>query len=135
MTHLEKDSIDREEETIRELVRQLPDDQRKRFFAETEQQLKDPDTYAVLNYLFIAGLHHFYLGKWQQGTLNVIIFIAGISLMLSGLLKLGAALIIGISLFELPQLFRSQLIVEDYNNRLMRRIYQAITGLPAPTRS
>lgn len=135
MAHYDADQIQREEEIIRELVRQLPDAQRKRFFEETEKALKDPDTYAVLNYLFIAGLHHFYLEKWQQGTINVVVFVAGIGLMLSGLFKFGLALIIGISLFELPQLFRSQLIVEDYNNRLMRRIYQAITGLPAPARS
>lgn len=48
-------------ERLRKCVGALPDDKRLAFYKKVEQRLKDPDTYAALNYLFIAGLHHFYL--------------------------------------------------------------------------
>ncbi len=120
-----KDVLDREE-AIRTLVRQLPDDKRQQFFALAEQQLKDPDTYAVLNYLFIAGMHHFYLGNWQQGVINLIIFTLGLLMLLTGHVVIGALLILAISILELPALFNVQAIVKKYNNALMERLYQQL---------
>ena len=58
-----KQQLEQDEEEIRILVRGLPDEQRSIFYNQVEENLKDPDTYAVLNFIFIAGLHHFYLGK------------------------------------------------------------------------
>lgn len=117
-----KDVLDREE-AIRTLVRQLPDDKRQQFFALAEQQLKDPDTYAVLNYLFIDGMHHFYLGNWQQGVINLIIFTLGLLMLLTGHVVIGVLLILAISILELPALFNAQAIVKKYNNALMERLY------------
>ncbi|MCB1948062.1 MAG: TM2 domain-containing protein [Burkholderiales bacterium] len=115
-----------EEERLRKCVRTLPDDKRLAFHKQAEKQLKDPDTYATLNYIFIAGLHHFYLGKWIRGLLNICIFLAGVVLLFTPLAILGILLIVFISIIELYALFRSQIIVQAHNNLLMDKIYREI---------
>ena len=117
---LDQAAVQAEEESLRLAIRDLPDEQRKRFYAIAKKKLKDPDTFAVLNYLFITGLHHFYLGHWLRGMTNLVIFIAGISLISSGLWTIGLGVIVGVSALEVYALFRSQLIVQDYNNQVMR---------------
>jgi len=121
-----KEEVQEKEETIRKLVRELPDDRRLKFFKETEKKLKDPDTYATLNYIFIAGLHHFYLGKWGRGLLNIVAFWAGVILLFSDYTGIGVIIIIAISFFELYELFKSQTIVQEHNNRVMEQIYHDI---------
>lgn len=121
-----KDEIDKEEESIRKLVRELPDEKRSRFFSISEKKLKDPDTYATLNYIFIAGLHHFYLGKLGRGISNILIFWIGVALLFSEHLSLGVGILIAITVFELYELFRSQTIVQDYNNKIMKSVYEDI---------
>jgi len=115
------------EERLRKRVRELPDDKRLAFFKEAEQRLKDPDTYAALNYLFIAGLHHFYLGKWARGLLNITVFLAGAVMLFTPLTIIGILLIAAITIVELYALFKSQIIVQAHNNRLMEQIYRNIT--------
>ncbi len=122
-----KEVIQEDEERIRKLVRELPDEQRFQFFKRTEQRLKDPDTYATLNYLFIAGLHHFYLGKWVRGLVNLSIFLFGVLLLFTGLALAGVVLLIVITLVELKALFKSQDIIQNYNNDVMRAIYHEIS--------
>ena len=119
-----KETIQEDEERIRKWVRELPDDKRLQFFKQTEQALKDPDTYAALNYLFIAGLHHFYLGKWLRGFINLSIFITGAVLLFTQFTAAGLLLLIGITVIELNDLFYSQLVVQDYNNGVMEKIYR-----------
>lgn len=123
---LSKEEVEAKEEEIRKLVRELPDDERSLFFQETEKKLKDPDTYAVLNYIFIAGLHHFYLGKWERGLINIIVFWAGIFLLFTNYTGVGIAIIIAISVFELYELFQSQAMVQAYNNDIMESIYNKL---------
>jgi TM2 domain-containing membrane protein YozV len=115
------------EERLRKCVRELPDDKRLAFFKEAELRLKDPDTYAALNYLFIAGLHHFYLGKWARGLLNIIVFLAGVVMLFTPLAIIGILLIAAITIVELYALFKSQIIVQAHNNRVMEQIYRNIT--------
>jgi len=117
---LNKQQVQQEEEALRLIIRDLPDDKRKQFYATAKKKLKDPDTFAVLNYIFITGLHHFYLGHWLRGILNLVVFIAAITLIVMGLWQLGLGMIIATSLLEVYALFRSQLIVQDYNNQVMR---------------
>jgi hypothetical protein len=119
-----KETIQEDEERIRKWVRELPDDKRLQFFQQTEQALKDPDTYAALNYLFIAGLHHFYLGRWLRGFINLSIFITGAVLLFTQFTAAGLLLLIGITVIELKDLFYSQLVVQDYNNGVMEKIYR-----------
>ncbi len=121
-----KKEVQEKEESIRKLVRKLPDDMRLTFFKESEKKLKDPDTYATLNYIFIAGLHHFYLGKWGHGLINIVVFWVGVLLLFSNYTGIGVIIIIAISIFELYQLFKSQTIVQEHNNGVMEEIYQGI---------
>ena len=121
-----KEAIQEDEESIRKLVRELPDEQRLRFFKQTEQRLKDPDTYATLNYLFIAGLHHFYLQKWVRGSINLSIFLLGVMLLFTGLAVLGVIVLIAITLVELKALFKSQQVIQEYNNAVMEAVYREI---------
>lgn len=115
------------EERLRKCVRALPDDKRLAFYQQAERRLKDPDTYAALNYLFIAGLHHFYLGKWVRGLLNITFFLAGVMLLFTPLAVIGILLIVAISIAELYALFKSQTIAQAHNNRIMEQIYREIT--------
>lgn len=118
-----KEAIQEAEEHIRKLVRELPDEKRLLFFQQAEKNLKDPDTYATLNFLFVAGLHHFYLGQWVRGSINLFIFLAGVVFLFSGQVAIGIVLLIAISMVELKALFVAQTVVQDYNNAVMERIY------------
>ncbi len=119
---LDKEAVSLEEERIRQQVRALPEEKRLHFYTRLEKEVKDPDSYAVLNYLFISGLHHFYLGKWLRGSINLAAFTATIHLMFNSMVMLGIILLIIISLFELYALFQSETIVQDYNNKLMNSL-------------
>jgi len=123
---LKQREVDAREEELRLEARELPDEQRKAYFEQTERRLKDPDTYAVLNYLFIAGLHHFYLGRWFRGLINLAVFSGGIYLMYLDQWKNGFIVIGIITALELYALFRSQIIVKHYNNRISEEILDSI---------
>ena len=116
------DDVKAREEALRIRVRALEGEARKSFYREFNRRLKDPDTYAVLNYLFITGLHHFYLGKWLRGAVNILVLFAGIMLMLVGLIWTGVLVIVVITLLEFRELFQSEAIVTDYNNQLMEEL-------------
>jgi len=108
------------------MVRELPDAQRKSYFEQAESRLKDPDTYAVLNYLFIAGLHHFYLGRWLRGLINLAVFGGGVYLMFLDQWRNGFIVIGIITALELYALFRSQIIVQHYNNSISEEILDSM---------
>lgn len=127
MSNKNKDEVQENEERIRKLVRELPDHSRLMFFKESEKKFKDPDTYATLNYIFVAGLHHFYLGKWVRGLINIMVFWVGVILLFAGYTGIGIGIILAISIFELYELFKSQAIVQEYNNGVMEKIYQNLT--------
>lgn len=126
---LNKLIVESEEESIRQQVAEMPTHLRSQFYKQVEGQLKDPDTYATLNYLFVAGLHHFYLGKWVRGLLNISIFFFGILAIVVGFTGIGISIIIATVIFECYELFRSQLLVLDYNNKLMRKLYVELMNL------
>lgn len=115
-----------QEEAMRLKVRDLPDEDRKRFYGIAKKKLKDPDTFAVLNYLFITGLHHFYLGHWLRGMINFVGFIIAVLLMVDGQWLWGLGLLVAFSLTELYALFRSQVIVQDYNNKVMEDTFDKL---------
>ncbi len=121
-----KEEVQEKEENIRKLVRELPDDRRLKFYKESEKKLKDPDTYATLNYIFIAGLHHFYFCRWGRGLINIVVFWVGVMILFTDYTGVGVIIIIAISIFELYELFKSQTIVQEYNNCVMEKIYQNI---------
>jgi TM2 domain-containing membrane protein YozV len=119
---LNKDDVEAEEERLRADARQLPDEARAAFFREVTRQLRDPDTYAVLNWFFLAGLHHFYLGRWGRGLFDLGFFLAGIVLIAMGQTLAGIVFVLFISIVELWALFRSQIIVHNFNNEIYRRV-------------
>ena len=125
---LSSDEVHEEEERLRKLIRTLPDDKRFIFHKEVEKQLKDPDTYATLNFLFIAGLHHFYLEKWVRGLINITVFLAGVVMLFTPLAVIGILLIFTISVIELYALFKSQVIVQAHNNHIMKKVYRKIAS-------
>ena len=72
------EKIEEREENIRERIKNISGDQRVLYYNEVNKRIKDPDTYATLNYFFIVGVHHFYLGKWIRGSLNIFFCVIGI---------------------------------------------------------
>ncbi|MDX1391363.1 MAG: TM2 domain-containing protein, partial [Rheinheimera sp.] len=95
---------------------------RQAFYQQLSRELRDPDTYATLNWCFLAGLHHFYLRQWARGAVNLAVFIAGVILLFSVASWLGLVLIVAISVVELWALFRAQIIIQNWNNQIMRRL-------------
>ena len=130
---LRADTVEEQEESLRTLVRGLEESDRKFFFKRFSEQYKDPDTYAVLNFFFVGGLHHFYLKKHIRGFINLSLSLSGILFMFAapfqdnndsqaGAFGAGILILALITLIEIPNLFRSQTIAKDYNNRLSRKI-------------
>ena len=122
------------EEKIRILAGQLPGDKRLLFWTEVQKKLKDPDTYAAMNFAFMFGLHHFYVGKWIRGLLAISLFVLGL-ITLFVVPMVGVLLIACVICSAIPALFRSDTIVRQYNNELMEQMYRQVkndtpTSLP-----
>jgi hypothetical protein len=124
------EQVEAREEQLRQQVNALPDEQRKMFYQEQAKQLKDPDTYASLNYLFLGGIHHFYLGKYKLFALELSLLFIAIIGFIMGNNTLGISILVLLTLFELPQLFFSQKIVRQYNNHVSRQIYEQVSNHP-----
>nr|WP_227981663.1 TM2 domain-containing protein [Agarivorans sp. B2Z047] len=123
---MNREQVEQQQEQLREQIALLPQEQRKHFYQLWQKQVKDPDSYAVLNYLLLAGLHHFYLGKWLRGAVNLVISIIAILLVALGVGLLGLGLLVAITIVELPALFRSELVVLDYNNQQMQQLLEQV---------
>lgn len=111
---LRSEDVKRRSEALRDAIRTLDDRTRLAYYQQYEKRVKDPDTYAVLNWFFLAGLHHFYLGKVARGLINLGLMLGGILLMTQAP-GWGLLLILAVIVIELPALFRSQIIVENNN--------------------
>ena len=125
---LRQDEVDNEEEQLKAEANALPAETRKAFYREASRAVKDPDTYAALNWFFITGLHHFYLGRWGRGALDLALFVLGIALMFTHSVLWGLGVIVLITLIEFWALFRSQIIVQDWNNQVYRRLLERYRG-------
>ena len=122
------EEIEEREENIRERTKNITGDQRVLYYKEVKKRIKDADTYATLNYFFIVGLHHFYLGKWIRGCLDIFIFVIGIFFIFSpGFEIFGILIIVMITLIEIYCLFRSESIVKHYNNNSMEQTLSKFT--------
>jgi TM2 domain-containing membrane protein YozV len=117
---LNQDEVERQEDELRQEINRLSDKYRSLFYSAVKKKIKDPDTYAALNWFFVTGLHHFYLGKWMSGLVDLVAFVLGVGLMITGHIEVGIALIAVISTIELWALFRAQLIIQAWNNKLYR---------------
>lgn len=115
-------AIEAEDDRLRAVAAGLPDKERAAFYREARRRLRDPDTYAALNWFFMVGLHHFYLGRHARGLLDIALVAAGIGLMIGGHALLGLGAILVVFILELQALFRSQVIVQAWNNRIQREL-------------
>lgn len=121
-------SIEKREDEIRLIINKLDELKRKEFYSYLEDNLKDPDTYAALNYSLILGLHHLYLGRSLRAFIDYFAMAVGVLFLFSdGLALLGLAIITGVILFELRDLFRSQLIVKKHNLSLQESFLKRIS--------
>lgn len=116
------EEVENKEESIRLRVSLLDDDKRKLYYTRLESEIKDPDTYAVLNWIFLAGLHHFYIGKYIRGAGNLLGFSLGVIILFSNYPVIGMVIIGIILLFELYELFFSQSLIKHYNNQISEKI-------------
>ncbi len=124
---MNKENLRQEENQLREQIAALSETKKRQYYALELQHIKDPDTYAALNWAFLAGLHHFYLGKWLRGVLNLILMLVGALLYFTDVFSIiGLAVVLFVLIIELPQLFNSQNIIHQYNNQLMRQLLQQL---------
>ena len=111
------EQISLEEDRLRSEVAKLNDSQRAQFYRELSKHIKDPDTYAALNYVFFLGIHHAYLGRWMAFIIHTT-FIAAIII---GFVKgkaFASSLLFFLVVYDFYELFMSQRIVADANNRV-----------------
>lgn len=119
---LKQAEVDAEEERLRARARALPEAERAAFHREAARALRDPDTYAVLNWFLLVGLHHFYLGRWWRGAVDVVAVVAAIGLAFAGEPAPAGALVLAVVAAELWALFRAQIIVQAWNNQRLRSL-------------
>lgn len=119
---LNAEAVAAHEEDLRLRVRELPDATRQAYYAAFKREYKDPDTYAVLNWMFLAGLHHMYLGHYLRGAVNLVLMLGAIILLFSPLAALGVLIVLLILGVELMALFRAQTVVADHNNEVAEQI-------------
>lgn len=129
--HYTLDELETLEEQVRQSEESLGEQQRKQYYASCKNRLKDPDTYATLNYFLTFGLHHFYLGRIDRFTEDMVGCGVGFFLVLNawfqvirwnyigGLISfvIGIGILAYFTLTEIIELFKSENIVRTYNLR------------------
>ncbi|MFD2178230.1 hypothetical protein [Veronia pacifica] len=123
------EALEHREERLSAEVKTLSDAERKLYFKAQTKQLKDPDTYASLNWSFIGGIHHIYLGKYLVFTVEFILLLVAVAGIVAGF-ELFIIILVALALFELPQLFFSQKIVRQKNYQISRSILDEIKRSP-----
>ncbi|ENP8341623.1 hypothetical protein ACEI10_002891 [Vibrio harveyi] len=119
------EQLEKQEELLRSQVNSLPEHQKKEFYERQSKSLKDPDTYATLNWFFLGGFHHCYLGKYAMFALELILLIVSIVGFVLG--HPSAFLILALLIiYELPQLFFSQKIARQHNYQLSCEIFNEV---------
>lgn len=125
--------VELNEEALRAQVNALPEAKKKAFYKAQTLELKDPDTYATLNYFLVGGFHHFYIGNMRTFAIEFGLLVMSILVLIFANdiafydLPLGLIFIIALSLYELPQLFFSQKIARLRNLKISQHILQRIS--------
>jgi len=132
---VDNERMEEAEERLRNLIHALPRETKQEYYRRVRRRTKDPDTYAALNWSLIAGLHHFYLGNWPRGLIDLATLITGLALTFwTEWVLAGILLIAVLSLFELWELFNSQMIVRRHNleqsRHLLREMNVDLVGEP-----
>ncbi|MDW6091347.1 TM2 domain-containing protein [Vibrio rhizosphaerae] len=129
-----QEQLETREEQLRKQINALSDTERKAFYHEQSKLIKDPDNYAVLNYFFLGGVHHLYLGRYKRFIAELVLLIIAILSFILGGSGLGVLILIALCGYELPQLFLSQKIVRQYNEAISRELYEQIIHSGSPHR-
>lgn len=129
---LNHDELTAQENALREQVALLAAEQKQQYYALILKRIKDPDTYAALNWAFIAGAHHFYLGKWFWGIFDFALMCFGVVWLFFSAsdpndIWVGIVAIAIVFIIELPQLFNSQNIIHRYNNRVLASCLEEVS--------
>jgi TM2 domain-containing membrane protein YozV len=113
-------ALNLEEHELRERIRDLPPPGRQLYDELELAGLKDPDHYLRLNWLFPLGLHHFYLGRWERGVINLGLTVSALVLLSSaGMTLYGSMLLVAMVFIEIPQLLNARHLVHSRNNSIM----------------
>ena len=118
--------LEQKEALLNKKVQRLSDEQKRVFYREQSELLKDPDTYAALNWLFLGGIHHCYLGKYRLFAIEItLLIIAIIGFIVAN--PYAIYLLLLLALYEMPYLFFSQKIARQHNHEISCCIYDEIT--------
>lgn len=110
-----------EESDLRQQIAALSTAEQERYHRFAAASLKSPATYALLNWLFLLGAHHFYLRRWLRGVINLTLTLIGVYLLITQDARLYAGvLFLAVAIIEVPQLLNYEHIVHAFNNRTMR---------------
>lgn len=110
-----------EESDLRQQIAALSTAEQERYHRLAAASLKNPDTYAMLNWLFLLGIHHFYLHRWLRGVINLILTSVALYLLITQDARAYAGvLLLAVAIIEVPQLLNYEHIVHAFNNRSMR---------------
>ncbi|OGT73708.1 MAG: hypothetical protein A3H44_09320 [Gammaproteobacteria bacterium RIFCSPLOWO2_02_FULL_57_10] len=110
-----------EETDLREQVALLSESQQQEYARLEKAALKSPGTYALLNWLFLLGAHHFYLHRWVRGVINLVLTLASLYLLVvEDSRTTGGALLLAVAIIEIPQLLNYEHLVHAFNIRTMR---------------
>lgn len=116
-----------EESDLRAQVSLLPEHKQQQYRQLTGSALKSPSTYAMLNWLFLLGAHHFYLHRWVRGTINLIVSLIGLYLIAVTDSKMtGGSLLLAVAIIEVPQLLNYEHLVHAFNNNVMRQCLRRV---------
>jgi TM2 domain-containing membrane protein YozV len=110
-----------DETELREQVTLLPEAKREAYRQCELAARKRASTYAALNTLFFLGAHHFYLRRWLRGLIGLSLGVTAASLLVSGQLLYGCAILLALAIIEIPQLLNYEHLVHAYNNNSMRQ--------------
>jgi len=119
------EQLEQNEEVLRQQVNQLSDVKKIEFYKQQSARLKDPDTYAALNWFFLGGFHHCYLGKYALFVIEITLLIASIIGYVLGHAS-SLFIIMLLVIYELPQLFFSQKIARQHNYDVSCDIFNEI---------
>lgn len=115
--------IEDKEENLRKQISKLSSPYRKNYYRELEGKLKDPDTYAVINWvMYFGGFHNLYLGLYKTFFIEFSIAFICYSLLILGL-EIAIIPLICMYIYELPALFFSQKIVRYKNYQISKELF------------
>jgi|SRR5690606_26472900 len=110
-----------EESDLRQQIAGLDAPAQERYHQLAAASLKSPATYALLNWLFLLGVHHFYLHRWLRGLSNLTLTAVALYLLITQDARTYAGiLLLAVAIIEVPQLLNYEHIVHAFNIRAMR---------------